>query len=481
MRVGERRQGKRNRTRSSQAICALMLTLVPLVCASEGRDLPEHTPTSPAQEEGSWKAGVARIKITPERPLWMAGYASRNRPAEGTLIDIWAKALALEDPAGNRGLLITLDLLGVDRKLSQAICTELIKTHHLRRDQIAICSSHTHTAPATTNSLTSYHYSVIAPEQEQLIRSYTTWLQSQVAKVAVDALNSMSPCALSWGVGEATFAANRRENSEPKIRNLRSSNELKGPVDHSVPVLAVRDEAAHLKVVVFGYACHATTLSSYAWSGDYPGFAQLELEESHPDCTAMFWAGCGADQNPLPRRSVELCKHYGKRLAAAVDAVLMTTAMQNVQGELSTSLEEVDLRLGKLPSREQVELDAMSSNIYVAARAKLLLSQLERHGAISPTYPYPVACWKLGNNLQWLLLGGEVVVDYAVRLGSYSAGRATWVAGYTNDVMAYIPSRRVLLEGGYEGAGAMVYYGLPCPWSERVEDQIIEAASRLRD
>ena len=68
----------------------------------------------------------------------------------------------------------------------------------------------------------------------------------------------------------------------------------------------------------FGYACHPTVLDGYEWSGDYPGFAQIELEKSYPGTVAMFFQGTGADMNPLPRRTVPLAQQYGEELAAAV-------------------------------------------------------------------------------------------------------------------------------------------------------------------
>src|SRR5450759_3419782 len=100
---------------------------------------------------------------------------------------------------------------------------------------------------------------------------------------------------------------------------------------------------------------------------------------------------------------------------------------------------------------------------YIAGRAKLLLKQIEEQGSLRQTYPYPVQAWQLGTDLTWVALGGEVVVDYSLRLKRELG--PVWVAGYANDVMAYIPSLRVLKEGGYEGGGAMVYYGLPTVWS----------------
>ena len=122
---------------------------------------------------------------------------------------------------------------------------------------------------------------------------------------------------------------------------------------------------------------------------------------------------------------------------------------------------------------------ASSSDRFEAARAKHLLDRWEREGGLAKTYPYPVQVWKLGDKLNWIFLGGEVVVDYALRLKRNLGEDRTWVTAYSNDVMAYIPSLRILKEGGYEGGGAMVYYAQPGPWSERVEEQVVEAVQRI--
>jgi len=81
--------------------------------------------------------------------------------------------------------------------------------------------------------------------------------------------------------------------------------------------------------------------------------------------------------------------------------------------------------------------------------------------------------------LQWVHLGGEVVVDYALRIKSENPGKAVWVDGYSNDVMAYIPSLRVLKEGGYEGNTSMVYYGMPSIWAPSIEDRIMGAVNEM--
>ncbi len=149
--------------------------------------------------------------------------------------------------------------------------------------------------------------------------------------------------------------------------------------------------------------------------------------------------------------------------------------MRPVQGALVATYTEIALPFDELPSREKLAQDSLSANKYVASRARLLMAQLQEKGALPAHYPYPVQVWRLGDDLSWVALGGEVVVDYALRLKREGRPGHTWVMGYANDVMAYIPSLRVLKEGGYEGGGAMVYYGLPAIWGPRTEELIVTA------
>jgi neutral ceramidase len=431
-----------------------------------------------AAEPSGWQAGVARIDITPQETMWMAGYASRTQPADGKLTDLYAKALVLRDAEARKAVLVTLDVIGTDRSLMQAICSRLEEQYGLKREQIALCASHTHSGPVLAGNLAPLHYLVVGREHQDLIERYTAELQDQVVRLVGMALGALQPVDVSWGSGKATFAVNRRNNRpEGDIEQLRAEGKLVGPSDHDVPVLAVHDAQGQLKAAVFGYACHATVLSGNQWSGDYPGHAQLEVERDFPGCQAMFWAGCGADQNPLPRRQVELAEKYGRQLADAVKDVL-TGEMKPVAPTLVARYREIDLPLSELPTREQIETDAQSQNRYVAARATMLLEKLDQTGRLDPTYPYPVQTWQLGDEVQFVILGGEVVVDFALRLKSEQRGTATWVAGFANDVMAYIASRRVLIEGGYEGATAMVYYGLPTSWALESEDMIIQEVHR---
>lgn len=430
------------------------------------------TSLAPAAEE-LWKAGMSRVVITPKEPMWMSGYAGRNHAAEGTLHDLWCKTLVVEDGTGNRAAFISLDLVGISRSLSQRICVRLQKNHGLARAQICLATSHTHTGPVVDGNLNAMYF--LDKQDEQRVVDYGRFLEETVVREVANAIAALRPATLRSGIGHIDFAVNRRENREADVPTLRANGMLKGPVDHDVPVITVH-HGDKLSGILFGYACHATTLSFYQWSGDWPGFGQIELEKMFPGTTAMFFAGCGADQNPLPRRTVELAEKYGQQIAAAVRELITDEQMPAVAPRLATRYREVRLPFAEPLKREQLIEQQSSSNKYVVGRANLLLRKLKATGKPIRDYAYPVQVWQFGDKLDFVMLGGEVVVDYSLKLKDRRPDRTVFVGAYMNDVMAYIPSERVLTEGGYEGAGAMVYYGLPSAWAGGLEKRILEAA-----
>jgi neutral ceramidase len=457
--------------KGSQSLCCWIVVVSLLLPSGLARE-------SFAQQ--GWRVGTARVNITPEQPLWLAGYGSRTHEATGKFSDLWVRACALEDAGGHRAVLVSLDLIGIDRMLAQTICQSLEQRCGLLRSQIALCFSHTHSGPVVGKGLEALHYRQLERGQQARLDEYAAALQPKIVDCVERAMRDLGPCALAWGSGTAEFAVNRRNNVEPKVPELRASGQLQGPSDHDVPVLAARSPEGRWKSLWFGYACHATTLDDYSWCGDYPGFAAQDLEGRYPACVALFWAGCGADQNPLPRRRLELAQQYGGQLAAAVAGVLANdSGMQPLAAELNTAYVEVPLPFSQIPNQDELQQAAQSQDRYVRARAAMYLERLAAGQTLPTTYPFPVQVWKLGGQVQLVFLGGEVVVDYAIRLKSELSGHRTWVVGYANDVMAYIPSLRVLTEGGYEGKDAMVYYGLPSAWAPPVEQLIVDAVHEL--
>lgn len=425
-----------------------------------------------AADPPTWKAGFAAVAITPAKPMWMSGYAARTKPADGKETDLFAKAAVFEDADGKKLLLVSLDLVGIDREFSLNVRERLTKKLDIPTERIVLACSHTHCGPVVGRTLRTMYF--LDAEQNKLVDDYTAAVAELVEAVAWKAFRLREPVSLTRGGGTCTFAVNRRENKEAEVPERIKAGTLKGPTDHDVPVLVATDTAGKVKGILFGYACHATTLDYLKWSGDYPGYAMLTVEKANPGAVALFWAGCGADQNPIPRRTQALAEKYGAQLAESVQQVLKQQ-LTAVKPTSAAAYKEIDLPLHELPTRDQLAKDSEDKNKFIAARAKMLLEKLKSEKELPASYPYPVQAWQLGDQT-WLHLGGEVVVDFSLRFKKDHG--PLWVTAYANDVMAYIPSARVRKEGGYEGGGAMVYYGLPSVWGADVEDRIATEVAR---
>ena len=424
----------------------------------------------PAADSPAWKAGVAVRVITPPEPIWMAGYAGRKGPAEGKEHDLTVKALALQDPSGAKCVLLTSDLCGVPRSLAEAVSAEVKTKTGLPRERLMLTVSHTHCGPVIEDNLQDMY---AMPEAEaKKIGPYTRKLRAWMVEAVVEALAKLESANLDVGMGTARFAVNRRKPTPKGVINDANPG---GPVDHEVPILRVRSPAGKVVALVFGYACHNTTMPYYLWSGDYAGFAMLDLEARHKGAVAMFWSGCGGDANPLPRGKIELCKKYGKELAGAVNDAL-GAKMTPLTGNLAAKYRLVAIPFGTLPTKEAVTAELKSGSHPIRKRAEKLKKTLDDKGKLDDHYPhYPVQVWLLGDQVAWVALGGEVVVDYSLRLKKeLPKGRAIWVTAYANDVMAYIPSKRVLGEGGYEADSSQIYYGMPAKWGPGIEETIVE-------
>ena len=427
-------------------------------------------------DAASWRVGIAKATITPATPVWLAGYGSKRVP-DGKLHDLWIKALALEDSQGHRAVLVTSDFQGIPKQFSDRVFAQLRQKLSLQRQQVMLSFSHNHCGPRLGDDLVDYY--PVESEQVRLVDEYSAQMEIKLVALIEEALARLAPAQIAIGAGSATFAVNRRNNREVEVpQMLAKGTPLAGPVDHAVPVMTVTRPDGRLDAILFGYACHPTTLSFTTWCGDYPGFAQLELEQSHPSATAMFVNTCGGDQNPLPRRSVELCQKYGHELAMGVDEALRQP-LKPVSAELRTAFEYVDLPYLKVVDREDLHAAMQSSGVIRARWAARMLQKLDGGEKFSAAYPYPIHAWRLGDEMLVIGMGAETVVDYALRF-KREFGSGTWVFGYTDDMIAYIPSRRVWEEGGYEGGSNLFEYGRPAlRCAGDIEDRIAASVHKL--
>jgi hypothetical protein len=410
----------------------LLFALCPVLAIWTLAQTPDD---SPAPTASPLKAGVAQVIITPEGNMWMAGYAGRKKPAEGKVQDLYAKALALEDANGKRFVFVTTDLIGILPSLRTTIEAKVAAQHQLPPESILLNASHTHSGP-------EYR---IRTGREQEAQEYTTFLEAHLMEVIAAALDDLRPAEVSWNRARCGFAMNRRL---PTPKGYQNSPNPDGPVDHEVPALQVVSPEGEQRAVLFGYACHNTCLGEYEYCGDYAGFAQEYLQQHRPGFVALFLNGCSGDQNPYPRRSdvvpkvsaIELAQMHGRSLANAVE-VAMQVPKRPVKGFIRSAYEIVQLEYAAEKKREP--------------------------------HAYPVQVARFGEALTVVALGSETTVDYSIRLKK-ELGQAApvWVAGYSNDYTGYVPSLRVLKEGGYEAQAG---------WAEDVEERIVNKAHELFD
>lgn len=438
--------------------------VLPAICLCLGFFLSQSESTS-LQGAESWQAGFSRIVITPDEPTALSGYAGRTGPAKGKIHDLYARAAALKDPQGKTVVMVSMDLIGVPATMARTICGEIEKQHHITRADIMLTCSHTHCGPALDDELTSMLF--LPAEELVKIAKFQLVLNAKLIEVVGKAIADLQPAQLASGIGQVDFASHRRAPIGT------------GPIDHEVPVLRVLSaDGATVRGILFGYACHNTTMSFEMYCGDYAGFAQLYLEDHHPGAVALFHLGCGGDQNPLPRRKIEICEKYGRMLGVAVERVMEST-MQPISGAIRTDIQKIDLPFAAVPTQADLEAKQKSGGKHDQELAKRLLAKLERGEKLPASYPYPIQVWKLGGQVTWLALGGEITVEYSLRLKERLGPGKTWVTGYANDVMSYIPSEKILAEGGYEGETSQVYYLMPTKWAPGIEKRILDQAIKM--
>ena len=428
-----------------------------------------------------WKAGAARVDLTPDDPVWMGGYAGRKKPSEGFAQRIYAKALAIEDTSGKPFVFVTLDLVSIPRRLRDDVAKRIEAAHGVPPGSLLFNASHTHAAPELRLAAERTPYAMPPPLWQRLLK-FRGEVEEKLVTVIGQALAARAPASLAYGHARAGFAMNRRLPQPGGGFGNRPYPD--GPVDHEVPVLRVADAAGKVTALLFGYACHNTTVGSYRLSGDYAGYAQHFLEKDYPGAVALFMQGAGGDQNPYPRQTMQagyadedLASLHGRTLATAVEAALVTP-LRELNGPLRAGYGLLGLKYNYLSAADLSE-GLKSAKADVKARAEMQQKRTAA-GELPKTYPNPIQVVRIGDDFVLAAIGQEVVVDYALRLKKeLHAIPAVWIAGYSNDVAGYLGSRRVLNEGGYEGGGANVMVGHPAPYAPSVEDDVVAEVHRL--
>ncbi|HET6544164.1 MAG TPA: neutral/alkaline non-lysosomal ceramidase N-terminal domain-containing protein [Chryseolinea sp.] len=433
---------------------------------------------SVAKTNAPVEIGVSRIDITPAYPVRLTGYGNRTNVFDSVEQKLWGKALVLAQKGKPTMVWITLDLIGFPGFFADALYARLVQKIGLKdRGQLVVSATHTHNGPET-GVLVNIFGITPAPNQLADVKLYRDNLLDKLEKLVIDAYALKAPGKLSWAVDQVTFAMNRRVLEGGKWKDF--GEVPNGPVDHDLPVLRATDLDGKLIALLINYACHGTTLvpEHNFIHGDWMGATQDMIEKKYPGATTMVAIGCGGDANPSPRGEFVHVNQHAVMITDKIDKLLQADKFTVLNNIPVGKMKKVELTFAHVPDAkefvEQADLEG-ARGLY----ARNSLSILAQGGSISSTISYPVQVWSFGNQLAIVFLGGEVVVDYSLRIKREFIKEKIWVNAYANDISTYIASKRLFTEGGYEVDGSMPYYNHPSRLTEDTEEKIINAVHEL--
>ena len=420
----------------------------------------------------NWHIGYAQADITPGKgQTLMAGYG-RQRYAAGVHKPLRAQAIALRDSRGRLALLITADILGFDRLSVEYLRRALSTRHQLDPQAIMLSASHTHWGPPTLYRVT---FAVGTPD---------TWLVAALERtllaLAEKAINGLEPGAIDYAYIETNVGHSRRIPRPDGTVEWAPNPD--NDYDRHTPILRMTRQADDVdSIILVGHACHPTASGGIdKFTPDWPGAMRDRIESRLGARTrAVFVMGCGADakathkdpetgelvftSDPLnsARAGRELAKEVVHHLKQESDT------RSAIPASLRCRVAAGDLTMGKCRSTAHLRAIALQSDNMDCeawwARQMLAYPDSRRN------HHYEVQSWVLGGVLTVFGLEGEVCSP----LGPLSRGLAktphAMIVAYANEVQGYIPSRKIVQEGGYEGDSSHRAYFKPAPFTPRVE------------
>ncbi|MCB9875521.1 MAG: neutral/alkaline non-lysosomal ceramidase N-terminal domain-containing protein, partial [Planctomycetaceae bacterium] len=419
-----------------------------------------------AQDAATYAVGVSKVDITPDYPIRLNGFGGRREESVGISQRIYARAIAISRADDPPLVLVAVDSLGIRIGMADEVARRLKERFDVPRDQFVVTFTHSHCTPKVNGSSDNIFSQPIPPEHQEHIDQYTRELTDNIEQAAVAAIQSRQPSKLSWGVGNVGFAKNRRTPG--------------GPVDHDLPMLVIRNaQDDQIRAIYVSYACHCVTLSFNQISGDWAGYAAEMIERTAPGAMAIISIGCGSDSNPssgVTGDKVEIAESQGAEIATEVGRLLQTT-LKPVTGTPHATLNRILLPLNDPPSKEQLQSLAKKGGP-AGYNATTQLARLERGEPLLTAIDYPIQTISFGDDLSMVFLAGEVCADYALRLKQELNRERLWLNAYSNDFCSYIPSERLVVEGGYGGGGEIPYFALPSTLKPGLEQLIVDEVKR---
>ncbi|PYI56934.1 neutral/alkaline non-lysosomal ceramidase N-terminal domain-containing protein [Paenibacillus flagellatus] len=421
------------------------------------------------------KFSMSKADITPQTPVFMTGFAARTHESEGIHDPIYAKAVLLQ--ANKTLLIITLDLSGGDRSFIDGIKHTLEAAFGLQHDEVLINFSHTHHAVAARGPVDANTNSSFNRQQGSMDYGF---LRDILVGIVKDCYANAEEGALLLGRGTSKFGVSRRRLTE---KGVLWKPAYDAEIDNDLFVLKLVDQSNTLKGILYSYGCHPTSMDSdnYLISNDFPGKTNGYLEETYPGATAFFLQGCAGEIKPLKCAvgddfiscSFEQMEEAGVDLAKDVIGVLEHKPFHPIQCRFKTILAEATLYMEHTPIEyfeDIVNNPAIGEARRRGAKRKI---DLIKEGLAKDRTSIYISIWHLDDETRLIAMEGEISTEYSLLLKKMFPGGKTIILGYTNGVTFYVPTRKMIGEGGYE----VDYHHIGGPFSgiflPEVEDIII--------
>ena len=396
--------------------------------------------------------GISRSNI-----LYLGGHRS-----EGNLT---SRAMAIKN--GDKTIvIINIDVCGLDDEFTGVIKDEITRKTGIPGSAVFINSSHTHFAPVSQEWLT-WQEANQRPDSIYLNQVLRNGLIASVEK----ALASMEPSELFFGRGTTDIGYNRSLKEHPEL------------YDSSVDVIKVLYPVKNSESYLFIASCHPVFGTAgklhYTISANYPGVARKLVERRTGTNNSLFLQGTAGDVNPKDNGE----NISGEKLANEVLAVLKRP-MEKISGSISFFIDTINIPVTPW-TKEEIKAYkeaniAKTGDVYAEKNVKwsdLMLKNYEE-GTMPKSLPVYVQTFNIGN---WKLVGfsRETTTEYGFGVKNLWQGKLVSVAGYTNDVSSYLPTRKHLELRNYEGLDSFFWYGSPAVFPMDVYDIILGDIRRL--
>ncbi|MDF2723177.1 MAG: Neutral ceramidase precursor [Paenibacillus sp.] len=441
------------------------------------------------------KFWCASRDMTPDQPIFMHGFGARTGKSTGVHDPLYIKAAMLS--ANKTLLVITIDSLGSDRAFVLGIKETLRERFGLAPEDVLINFSHTHHSVFLTGPDANWRRGGYSIDQDRWtdddneldfspdVRFYE-FVRDLIADMTNECYQRLEEGELRLAQHTSDFAVSRRR---PEGQGVVWKPYFEGEIDKELLVLTIVDRSGALRAVLYNYGCHTTSMGpdNLLLSNDFAGQTSKRLEANYPGAMALFLQGCAGELKPRAgvlndkfySMSLQEMEQAGDALADEVTAIINNRPFVRIECEFASRMADPQLRteLTEPAVYEAMAADPAYNSFYRSAAARTL--RAIEDDTVKTSIPHYIVVWQLDKRTHVVAMEGEVSTEYALKIKRLF-GSQTLVLGYTNGVFCYIPTRKMISEGGYE-AICNFFFTMRGPFLPEIEDVIMSEIGTLRN